>query len=149
MVDLRELSADEIYAKLSSEVRVFFESFPIEPTEDKRLKVTRVLSSWKYYMDEISSKKSEVDYFEYKETQRAIARAQEAKWQNEQKRVTQWVVCNQPHLKHAEIFAKHARVQQIYKARKLEKKAQASSAEHIMSDSSEPMEIEQDSGSRR
>ena len=155
MIDLRELDSDEIYGKLSLEVRAFFDNYPIEPTEDKRLKVTRVLSSWKYYMDEVSSKKSEIDFFDYAETQRAIARQEEAKWKIEQQRVTNWVVCNHPQLKHAEIFKRHASVQQILQARKAAKKARGAEQQargsavfEVPSDSSQGVEIEQDSGSR-
>ena len=52
--DLRDKSVDELYEMLSPEAKEFFTSCPtIEATEDKSLRVTKALSSWKFYMDEV------------------------------------------------------------------------------------------------
>ena len=52
-IDIRKCSSNEIYNKLSPEIRAFFDRFPMDSVEDKPLRVTKALSSWKFYMGEV------------------------------------------------------------------------------------------------
>ena len=52
-MDMRDCTADEIYSKLEPETRAFFDNYPIELPQDKKMRVTKVISSWVGYMSEV------------------------------------------------------------------------------------------------
>ena len=164
-MDIRDSTGDEIYYKLEPDIRAFFDNYPIEFVEDKRLRVAKVISSWVSYMGEVGSKKADIEYFDYTENRESKAKRAELAWELERKKVTEFVGTSHPSLGHESIFSRHENITEIQKMRerkaeKAKTRAKASSSSSRapaspMTEASEAetlvaegMDVEQESGSR-
>jgi hypothetical protein len=88
MIDHKD---EDLFASLSVKARDFFNNYPIEkPTSCKRLRVSRVIASWVWYMAQISRKKTEVEEFEYLEKLDREHAKLASKWQDELKLVAEF-----------------------------------------------------------
>ena len=127
-IDLRDLTSDEIYDMLAPDIKEFFTTFPSEPTEDKALRVTRVLASWKMYMDEVARQQSACKRFEDMENSKKNEKKDMGKWAAQHEKVVEFGR-KVRHLEHDKVFEKHDTMTAIIadrKKRKIEEVSKAS-----------------------